>query len=155
MDKYERFKSRARAEWRLKRNGKSPNPLWGFENWDKEGKEEHHLGRRKYSERTISIPVSMHRELTRRQMEEHPAEGPDPSNPLEREGRFFLGLADILECLADFLRWIGESLIDLVKLRELDPSGAVEIPEYFTQLLLLGGECLIETANDIAARLKE
>jgi hypothetical protein len=152
MDEHERFKSRARAEWRLKRNG--GGSLWGFENWDKEGKEEHH-GRRKYSDRTILIPVSSHRELTRRQMEEHPAEGPDPDDPLERQGRLFLGLADILECLADALRWIGESLIDLVKLRELDPSGAVEIPEYLTQLLLLGGECLIETANDIAVRLKE
>ena len=30
--------------------------------------------------------VSMHRELTRRQMEEHPPDGPDPENPLERKG---------------------------------------------------------------------
>lgn len=145
--------SRARAEWRLKR--KDGASLWGFENWDNEGKEVHHIGRRKYSDRTISVPVSMHRELTRRQMEEHPPEGPDQSNPLEREGRFFLGLADILECLADLVRRIGERLIDLPKLRERDPSEAVEIPKGLTQLFVLGGECLIETANDIAARLKE
>ena len=25
-----------------------------------------------------TVPISMHRELTRRQMEEHPPEGPDP-----------------------------------------------------------------------------
>ncbi len=53
----------------------------------------------------------MHRELTRRQMEEHPKEGPDPTNPLEREGRLSLGLADICECVADLLRWRGEALI--------------------------------------------
>jgi hypothetical protein len=46
----------------------------------------------------------MHRELTRRQMQERSLEGPDPNNPLERQGRFFLGLVDILECLADALR---------------------------------------------------
>jgi hypothetical protein len=122
--------SQARAEWRLKRNGKSLNSLWGFENWDKEGKEEHHIGRKKYSDRTILIPVSMHRELTRRQMEEHPAEGPDPSNPLQRHGRLFLGLADILECLADALRWIGECLIETAKHEERHLKEPVEIPEY-------------------------
>jgi len=97
----------------------------------------------------------MHRELTRRQMEEHPAEVPDPSNSLERQGRVFLGLADILECLADALRWIGESLIENAKHEERDLKEAVEIPEYLAQLLLLAGECLVETANDIAGGLKE
>ena len=115
MDEHERFMSRARAEWRLKRNGKNPNSLWGFENWDKEGKEEHHIGRKKFGDRTILIPVSMHRELTRRQMEEHPSEGPDPANPLEREGRLCLGWADILECLADLFRVIGEYLVEDAK----------------------------------------
>jgi hypothetical protein len=90
MDKYEWFMSRARAERGLRLNG--GGSLWGFENWDKEGKDEHHIGKKKYSDHTIMIPVSMHRELTRRQMEEHPTEGPDPSNPLERQGRVFLGL---------------------------------------------------------------
>ncbi len=129
--------------------------FWGFENWDKEGKEEHHIGRKKYSDRTILIPVSMHRELTRRQVEEHPADGPDPSNPLQRQGRLFLGLADILECLADALRWIGESLIETAKHEERDLKEPVEIPEYLTQLLCLVGERLIETANHIAGDLKE
>jgi hypothetical protein len=153
MDEHERFMSRARAEWRLKRNG--GGSLWGFENWDKEGKEEHHIGRKKYSDRTILIPVSMHRELTRRQMEEHPVEGPDPQNPLERQGRVFLGLADILECLADALRWIGERLIATAKRDERDLEESVEIPEYLAQLLLLAGECLVETASDMAGGLKE
>jgi hypothetical protein len=45
MDRYERFMSRARAEWRLKRNGGAS--LWGFENWDNEGKQGHHPARKK------------------------------------------------------------------------------------------------------------
>jgi hypothetical protein len=44
-------------------------------------------------------------------MEEHPPDGPDPTNPLAREGRLKLGLADICECIADLLRWSGEALI--------------------------------------------
>jgi hypothetical protein len=79
----------------------------------------------------------MHRELTRRQMEEHPPKGPDPSNPLERQGRVFLGLADILECLADALRWIGEKLIEAAKAGEREPREPVDIPEYLAQSLLL------------------
>ncbi len=61
------------------------------------------------------MPNSMHLELTRRQMEEHPEEGPDPNNPLERDGRLLLGLADICECIADLLRWLGERLIRAAK----------------------------------------
>ena len=60
--------------------------------------------RAKYGDQVIDVPISMHRELTRRQMEEHPPDGPDPANPLEREGRLRLGLADICECIADLLR---------------------------------------------------
>jgi hypothetical protein len=95
MDQYERFMSRARAEWRAKRAGKTSSSLWGFENWASEGTERHHLARAKYGDQVGAVPVSMHRELTRRQMEEHPKDGPDPSNPLEREGRRHLGMADI------------------------------------------------------------
>jgi hypothetical protein len=95
MDKYERFMSRARAERRLTLTG--GGSLWGFENWSSEGKEDHHVARKKYGDATILVPISMHRELTRRQMEEYPAEGPDPNNPLEREGRLCLGWADILD----------------------------------------------------------
>jgi hypothetical protein len=43
MDKYERFMSRARAEWRAKKKGKAS--LWGFENWANEGLEDHHIAR--------------------------------------------------------------------------------------------------------------
>jgi hypothetical protein len=113
MDEHERFKSRARAEWRLKRNGGAS--LWGFENWTNEGQEDHHIARKKYGDATMRVPISMHHELTRRQMEEHPPEGPDPTNPLEREGRLCLGWADILECLADLFRVIGEYRIKAAK----------------------------------------
>jgi len=50
----------------------------------------------------------MHRELTRRQTEEHPPDG-DANDLAECARRVALGLADILECLADFYRWIGEN----------------------------------------------
>jgi hypothetical protein len=153
MDKYERFRSRARAERCLTLTG--GGSLWGFENWSSEGKEDHHTARKKYGDATILVPISMHRELTRRQMEEHPAEGPDPANPLEREGRFFLGLADILECLADTLRWIGESLIEAAKCGERNPKESAEIPEYLVPLLFLAGKFLIETADGLAGGPKE
>ena len=86
MDHHERSMARARAEWRAKRAGKTSSSLWGFENWANEGTEGHHVARKKYGDRLIDVPISMHRELTRRQMEEHPPEGPDPENPLERRG---------------------------------------------------------------------
>jgi hypothetical protein len=111
MDHRERSMARERAEWRAKRAGKASSSLWGFENWSNEETESHHLARKKYGDLVMDTPVSMHRELTRRQMEEHPPEGPDPSNPSEREGRLRLGLADICECIADLLRWSGEALI--------------------------------------------
>jgi hypothetical protein len=75
----------------------------------------HHVAREKYGDLVVDVPVSMHRELTRRQMKEHPQEGPDPTNPWEREGRLRLGLADICECIADLLRWSGEALIRAAK----------------------------------------
>jgi hypothetical protein len=48
-------------------------------------------------------------------MEEHPSDGPDPENPLERQGRLALGVADICECIADLLRLLGEALIRAAK----------------------------------------
>ena len=107
--------ARARAEWRAKRARKTSNSLWGFENWVNEGTEGHHVARKKYGDQLIDVPISMHQELTRRQMEEHPPEGPDPENPLERQGRLALGAADICECIADLLRWRGETLIRAAK----------------------------------------
>jgi hypothetical protein len=103
----------------------------------------------------ILIPVSMHRELTRRQMEEHPPEGRDPDDSMEIQGRVFLGLADILEGLADALRWIGERLIEAAKNEKSDLREPIGIPEYFVCLLSLVGERLIKTANHMAGDLKE
>ena len=115
MDQQQRSMARARAEWRAKRAGRTSSSLRGFENWPNEGTEGHHVARAKYGNQIIPVPISMHHELTRRQMEEHPPEGPDPSNPLERAGRLRLGLADIFECLADLQRMIGETLIRAAK----------------------------------------
>jgi hypothetical protein len=115
MDHRERSMARARAEQRAKRAGKMWHSLWGFGNWANEGTEGHHVARKKYGDQVVDVPVSMHRELTRRQMEEHPPEGPDSTNPLERRGRLLLGLADICECVADLLRWCGETLIRAAK----------------------------------------
>ena len=87
MDHHERSIARARAQWRAKRAGKTSSSLWGFENWANEGTEAHHAARKKYGDQLIDVPISMHRELTRRQMEEHPPDGLEPENPLERQGR--------------------------------------------------------------------
>jgi hypothetical protein len=115
MDQPQRSMARARAERRAKRAGKMSNSLWGFENWANEGTEGHHVARKRYGDQLIDVPISMHRELTRRQMEEHPSDGPDPENPLERQGRLALGAADICECVADLLRFCGETLIRAAK----------------------------------------
>jgi hypothetical protein len=115
MDHHERSRARADAEWRAKRAGKMQSSLWGFENWANEGTEGHHVARKKYGDELIDVPISMHRELTRRQMEEHPSDGPDPEDPREREGRLALGVADICECIADLLRLRGETLIRAAK----------------------------------------
>jgi hypothetical protein len=109
MDEVERIMARERARWRAKTLGKPFG--WGFENWPTDPKERHHVAREKYGEWVILLPVTMHRELTRRQIEEHPDEGPDPDNPVERTGRLHLGVADIYECCADLHRLIGETLI--------------------------------------------
>jgi len=49
--------------------------------------------------------------MTRRQMEEHPPEGPDPENPIERMARFLLGAADLLEGIVDEMRRVAVILI--------------------------------------------
>jgi hypothetical protein len=152
MGEQERFMSRARAKWRAKKKGKAS--LWGFENWANEGKEVHHIAREKYGDATIPVPISTHPELTRPQMEEHPEEGPDPTNPLEREGRLCLGWADILECLADLFRVIGEYRIEAAKRGERDLTKSVDIPEYLGGFLRLISESLIEAANGPRLDLK-
>ena len=78
MDHHERSIARARAQWRAKRAGKTSSSLWGFENWANEGTEAHHAARKKYGDQLIDVPISMHRELTRRQMEEHPPDELEP-----------------------------------------------------------------------------
>ena len=120
--------ARARAEWRAKRARKTSNSLWGFENWVNEGTEGHHVACKKYGDQLIDVPISMHQELTRRQMEEHPPEGPDPDNPVERQGRVHLGLRDLHAGLADGHGLIAERMIQAARRGERDLK-AVHIPE--------------------------
>jgi hypothetical protein len=129
MDRHERSRIRAQAEWRAQRAGKTSRSLWGFENWGDERTQEHHPGRRKFSmEETVTIPEAMHPELTRRGEEEHPPLGLDPGNRLERQGRLFLGWSDMFEALADACRWIGESMLTAVDAGHTDVS-AVSVPK--------------------------
>jgi hypothetical protein len=113
MDDVERTMVRQRAKWRAGKRGKPFG--WCFENWPGEPTEGHHLAREKYGDFVLDVPISMHRELTRRQFEEHPQEGLDPDNPRERLGRMLLGMADIYECAADLHREMGEQLIRAAK----------------------------------------
>ncbi len=155
MDMFERCSSRARALWRAKRKGLNPESLWGFENWSSEEREAHHIAREKYGAATMLVPVSMHRELTRRQMEEHPPEGSDPSNPLERRGRLALGLADILECLADDFREIGERRIAAAAGGACDLDECADIPEAMAGVMSLASGRLLEIALSRMLDLKE
>jgi hypothetical protein len=128
MDEFDRFMSRQRALWRAKRKCQELTSLWGFEHWDERATEEHHIGRRKFSDDTIVIPKAMHPELTRRQMEEHPPEGRDPDNLVEQEGRVHLGLSDLHAALSDGHRLIAERMLEAAGRGERDLK-AVHIPE--------------------------
>jgi hypothetical protein len=114
MDRYERMIIRAAAEWREKiRSGNVGaliDPLTGRVILKAEV---HHVSREIYGEGSIPLSPETHREMTRRQMEEHPPEGPDPENPIERMGRFLLGAADLLEGIVDEMRRVAVILIAL------------------------------------------
>jgi hypothetical protein len=113
MDEYERLMARARAQRRAKLSGDPSQSLWGpWELWHLEPKESHHIARELYGDMTILIPVSVHRELTRRQMEEHPPDGPDPTNPVEIAGRHDIGVAELGYWVADFLYARGLARIE-------------------------------------------
>jgi hypothetical protein len=115
MDEYERLMARARAIWRAKLSGDPSASLWRWEIWSYEPRELHHIARKLYGDQTILIPVSLHRELTRRQMEEHPPDGPDPTNPVEIAGRYDLGFAELSYCIADFLYARGLARIEAAR----------------------------------------
>jgi hypothetical protein len=154
MDQFERFMSRARALWRAKQKG-TTTPLWGFKNWASEGKEDHHIARKKYGDVIMPVPISMHRELTRRQIEEHPPEGADPIDPLERRRRLALGLVDILECLADGLRLAGEKPADADGHGARDLDDGFDIPEDLAALIRVVSGRLMEIGLSRMLDLKE
>jgi hypothetical protein len=146
MDEFERFMSRARAQWRARKRGKNLTSLWNFETWGDGSTEEHHVGGIKFCDITITIPRSMHPELTRRQMEEHPVEGPQPHNPLERQARVQMGIADLYDGLAD-----GHRLISL-RLHEAANRGEYSLSAVDISKSLLGWLDRIE--HDLAAVAK-
>lgn len=114
MEKHERMRIRDAAEWRAKLSAGNVqaliDPLSGE---IITYAEVHHIAREKYGEASIPLSLASHREMTRRQMEEHPPDGPDADNPIERMGRFLLGAADLLESIVDELRRVAEFLIAL------------------------------------------
>ena len=114
MDRYERMIIRAAAEWREKIKsghvGALIDPLTGQVI---RKPEVHHVSREIYGEASVPLSPETHREMTRRQMEEHPPEGPDPENPIERMARFLLGAADLLAGIVDEMRRVAEVLIAL------------------------------------------
>jgi len=115
MDSYDRMFIRTAAEWRkrLRQNRKRLiDPLTG-EIIDQA--EVHHIARAKYGEASIPLSLTSHREMTRRQMEEHPLDGPDPDNPMERMARFQLSASDLLESIVDQMRADAEFMIAQAK----------------------------------------
>lgn len=115
MDQYERMFIRAAADWRKRLSRKQSriiDPLTG-EIIDQA--EVHHIARGKYGEASIPLSLGSHREMTRRQMEEHPPDGPDPKNPIERMARFQLSAADLMESIVDQMRADAEFMIAQTK----------------------------------------
>ncbi len=114
MDKYERLRLRSAAEWRKKiRSGAVKAVIDPLTGEILHRSEVHHVSGEKYGELSIPLGPTSHPEMTRRQTEEHPPDGPDLDNPIERMGRFLLGAADLLESIVDELRRVAEFLIAL------------------------------------------
>ncbi len=128
MDEFDRFRLRQRAIWSARRRNKPLTSLWDFEHWGDGATEIHHIGRGKFSDVVVTIPKAMHPEATRRQMEEHPHEGPEPDNPLERLGRLCLGLSDMHAALDEGYRLAGERFLAASKRRKHDSQFA-QIPK--------------------------
>lgn len=114
MDDNERMIIRAAADWREKIKAGNVktliDPLTGQIIFNPEV---HHIARGIYGDQAIPLSQESHREMTRRQMEEHPPDGPNPNDPVERMGRFLLGAADLLEAIVAELRRVAEFLIEL------------------------------------------
>jgi hypothetical protein len=116
MDDFERFMSRQRAIRRAHLSGGRAADLWFVPFWDVGMTEDHHPGRRKFSNgEIITVPTMMHHELNRRGEEEHPPLGTEPDNLLERQGRLHLGLSDMHAALSDAHRLIGEAQLAMVE----------------------------------------
>ena len=80
-------------------------------------------------------------------MEEHPPEGPDRNNPLERKGRGHLGLADLYEGIADGPR-DRRSLCNASKRGERHAE-VVDIAKYFLDRLYRLGDEIAAAARTL------
>ena len=116
MDRHERSRIRAQAEWRARRAGKTSSSLWGFENWGERGhsKAITSLGKSTAinlstcrSACTASLRGVRWRNILRME--------PTPKTRWNGRGGWPLGVADICECVADLLRFCGETLIRAAK----------------------------------------
>jgi hypothetical protein len=129
MDDFDRFMNRQRALRRARLKSGRITSLWDFEHWDDGRTQEHHPGRERFSsELTITVPLAMHTELTRRGEEEHPPLGLDLQNLLEREWRLHLGLSDMHVALSDVHREICEAQLAASQAGRTDVK-AVYIPK--------------------------
>jgi hypothetical protein len=122
MDNYERMFIRAAADWRDRiRNANVAAMIDPLSGRIIQSPEVHHISRAKYGELLIPLSEESHQEMTRRQMEEHPPDGPDPDDPIEQMARFLLGAADLMESIVDMMRRVAEFLIAMVAAK---PRGA-------------------------------
>ena len=129
MDDFDRFMIRQRALRRARLSEGDSRALWNFAHWGDGATEDHHPGRRKFTEElTVTVPAAMHPELTRRGEEEHPPLGSDPANELEQLGRLHLGLSDMHAGLSGAHREVGKRIFTAVERGACD-IGAVQIPK--------------------------
>ncbi len=66
----------------------------------------HHIAGRAYGDEKVPVCRNCHRKLSNKHKDHPPANGV-PADPLERIGRFLLGIADLLESLIRTLRKFG------------------------------------------------
>jgi len=81
--------------------------------------EDHHIAGQAYDPVTTTTCRNCHRKLSDDQKDQPKQIGTEP-DPLERIGRFLLGLADLFKLLIDKLREFGDKLIAEARARRKD-----------------------------------
>jgi hypothetical protein len=122
VDKYERMRLRDAAAWRKAiKKGEHAMLIDSLTGQLIVRPEVHHVAGRKYGELSIPLDEETHREMTRRQMEEHPPSIPGPVSEAERQARFQLGAADLIESIADQMRADAIAVLREIDEERLDP----------------------------------